>query len=441
MSVPVWTYWEGPLPAWVAAARGTIGAHARDHRALDPAGFDALRDRDRDLDLAPLYVAHRADVIRAFLLARYGGLWVDADCIVLCDLDALLASFAPYDFVAYREREGNVNNAFVYAPPGSATAAAWYARVCEVLRAGTERGWRSLGADAIAHAMAAVDAPRHVLGSELVQPIPWSEPQRFFATGGAAEHAARFNGRALCYMLSNQAAGGYAGANPGLAIDAPDTFFRYLLDRAAAPAGRPPSEGSTRVSSSTWHHIPFCVDALLDIAPMRVLDIGIGFGRWGMLVREFCDEWKGRSHRENWRVWLEGIEAHAPNVEDYHHQFYNWIHVGDAADVLERLPAPWDLIVLGDVLEHFEKTAGRRVLESALARAAYVLVNVPLGEHWERDEAENPWDRHLARWDRDELLAYDPVRQAYFTELWGRDYGAFVLSRDDPANLRAKATA
>ena len=441
MSVPVWTYWEGPLPAWVAAARETIGAHARDHRALDPAGFDALRDRDRDLDLAPLYVAHRADVIRAFLLARYGGLWVDADCIVLCDLDALLASFAPYDFVAYHEREGNVNNAFVYAPPGSATAAAWYARVCEVLRAGAERGWRSLGADAIAHAMAAVDAPRHVLGSELVQPVPWSEPERFFATGGAAEHAARFNGRALCYMLSNQAAGGYAGANPGLAIDAPDTFFRYLLDRAAAPAGRPPSEGSTRVSSSTWHHIPFCVDALLDIAPMRVLDVGIGFGAGGCWCASSATSGKAARTARTGASGSRASRHTRPTSK-------STTTSSTTGSTSATPPTCWSACPHRGTSSCWATcwSTSRRRRAAGCSRAR---------------SRGPPTCCSTCRWAstgsatrrRTPGTATSPAGTA--TSCWrttrsakptspscgAADYGAFVLSRDDPANLRAKATA
>ncbi len=238
MSTPVWTYWEGPLPDWIAAARATIGARTRCHRALGPAGFDALWDRDRDLDLSGLHVVHRADVIRAFLLARYGGLWVDADCIVMHDLDRLPAWFAPFDFVAYRERDGTLTNAFVYAPPGSATAAAWYARICELLRRGADyRRWRVLGGEALEYAFATVDAHRLVFASDLIQPIPWDAAGDFMEVSGDDDHAARLSGTAICYMLSNQSVSIYQREHPGTAIDADGTFFRYLIARARAGAG------------------------------------------------------------------------------------------------------------------------------------------------------------------------------------------------------------
>jgi hypothetical protein len=168
-----------------------------------------------------------------------------------------------------------------------------------------------------------------------------------------------------------------------------------------------------------------------------VLDLGVGFGRWGMLVREFCDEWKGRAHRENWRVRLEGVEAFPKNVEEYHHHFYDWVHVCDAADLLARSKERWDLIIFGDVLQQWPKATARAALNRALDISDYVLVNVPLGEGWRRGALNgNPFERHRSSWAAGELLAFGDVRHSLFEEYQGRDYGAFLLSRADPRALR-----
>src|SRR5205823_8415333 len=127
-----------------------------------------------------------------------------------------------------------------------------------------------------------------------------------------------------------------------------------------APA-RPNRRSS--VGSSNWQQIPFCVEALLAIAPLRVLDLGVGFGRWGMLVREFCEEWQGRVHRENWQVWLEGIEVFGKNIEEYHHLIYSWIHIGDAADFVRDTTDRWDLVMIGDVLQEWPRDDAQGVLE------------------------------------------------------------------------------
>ena len=116
-ALPVWLYWEGPCPAWIAACQRTILQHAPGAILLDPASFSDLWDRDRDIDIARWHVAHRSDFVRAFLLARYGGLWIDSDCLLMRPLDDLLDQAGHADFVAHRERSGMVSNAFIAAPP------------------------------------------------------------------------------------------------------------------------------------------------------------------------------------------------------------------------------------------------------------------------------------------------------------------------------------
>jgi hypothetical protein len=231
---------------------------------------------------------------------------------------------------------------------------------------------------------------------------------------------------------------GYEAAHPGASLLADGTFFRFLLDRAATVDGPQPPPRRSSVGTSNWQQIPFCIEAMLAVSPMRVLDVGIGFGRWGILVREFCEEWKGRTHRENWAVHLEGIEAYPRNVEEYHHLFYDWVHVGDAADIVGGMQERWGLVIFGDVLEHLEKDAATRLLDRALDLSDYALVNIPLGDGWERGEMDgNPWERHRSSWTLPELLERRPVRHALFREYNGRDYGAFLLSRSNPSSVTA----
>jgi hypothetical protein len=109
---PVWTYWEGPMPDWIAGCLETVRRHAPSLRVLGPAEFDALRDRDRDLNLSKLHVAQRSDFIRSFLLMRFGGFWIDADCIVMRDLSPIVSQLGAVEVIAHRERQGYFSNAF-----------------------------------------------------------------------------------------------------------------------------------------------------------------------------------------------------------------------------------------------------------------------------------------------------------------------------------------
>ena len=56
------------------------------------------------------------------------------------------------------------------------------------------------------------------------------------------------------------------------------------------------------------------LDALGERQPLRILDVGVGFGKWGHLFREYTDineaeHDPARYARENWRVQIDGIEG------------------------------------------------------------------------------------------------------------------------------------
>ncbi|HEY0024929.1 MAG TPA: hypothetical protein VGB24_18590 [Longimicrobium sp.] len=235
--LPAWLYWEGDCPEWIRACHETIAAHVPGVRLLTPAAFDALRDRDRDIDLRRLGVPHRADFVRAFLLARYGGLWIDSDCLVMRPLGPVLELAREHGFVGHRERSGLVSNGFMAARPGSRIAQALYHRVCGVLRARRPLGWTSLGSEPLTAIADSGAEPWHELPCQAVQPVCWSNPGAFFALDSAAGHAPSVDPGAFCYMLSNTEVSRFARTAPH-PLQHPDSFFSYLLGRslAAAPA-------------------------------------------------------------------------------------------------------------------------------------------------------------------------------------------------------------
>src|SRR5207247_1349232 len=81
---------------------------------------------------------------------------------------------------------------------------------------------------------------------------------------------------------------------------------------------------------------------------------------------------------------------------------------------------------------HFTKDEGRRLLDLALERSRYVIVNVPLGEQWEQeDKYGNEYERHLASWDLDDFAVPPLVRRAVFRACAGRPHAPACLSRPD----------
>ncbi|WP_016953212.1 methyltransferase domain-containing protein [Anabaena sp. PCC 7108] len=183
------------------------------------------------------------------------------------------------------------------------------------------------------------------------------------------------------------------------------------------------------MGTSNWQHIPYMVEIFRLVEPQKILDIGVGFGRWGIVAREFLDVWYGKVHPVNWTLRIDGIEAFEPNIEDYQKYFYTNIFLGDAKEKIYDLDDDYDLIIFGDVLEHFTKEDGENLLKISLKKSRYVVVAVPLDEDWEQDEMyENLYEKHLAAWYADDFKSFHCVQGKLFRDYINRSHGVFLLS-------------
>jgi hypothetical protein len=134
---------------------------------------------------------------------------------------------------------------------------------------------------------------------ERIQPICWREPGAFFAVTHPTDHESVFDDRAICYMLSNNSIQRHQAAYPQQNLLDEGTFFRLLLDKALPEEKPVMPDKQTVPSVRDWQLVPFCLEALRDLAPQRVLDVGVALGCWGLLIRECCEVQQGCGMRED----------------------------------------------------------------------------------------------------------------------------------------------
>jgi hypothetical protein len=163
--------------------------------------------------------------------------------------------------------------------------------------------------------------------------------------------------------------------------------------------------------SSRPNTIPTVIHLVRQLKPRSILDVGVGFGKWGHLFREYTDILEAehdpaRYKRSNWKVRIDGIEGYASYITDMHRYLYSEIHIGDACDLIKTLPH-YDLIFIGDVIEHFEKSVGVQFLRDALklARSA-ILVTTPKYETGQEDLCGNELERHRSLWSAKDFVAF-----------------------------------
>lgn len=188
------------------------------------------------------------------------------------------------------------------------------------------------------------------------------------------------------------------------------------------------------MATSNWQNISLCCEIIFRVRPNSVLDVGLNSAaRWGALVRDFADVWHGRMRPEDWTVQLHAIEAFEKNIHPVHRLFYNEIYTGDAFEVIDTLN-PYDLIILGDVIEHFEKDRALAFLQKCISKAKYVLINTPGGslEEWAQgEEYGNPWEKHLCILNKKDLKkhpAWKLIHAKKYRDLANRPYWTYVIT-------------
>ncbi len=155
--------------------------------------------------------------------------------------------------------------------------------------------------------------------------------------------------------------------------------------------------------TSTWRSISPILEIILDLdpRPTRVLDVGIGTGKYGFLLREYLRYWDDHLHRQDAHLQIDGIEVFPDYITDLQRQIYDQILIGNAADILPQLPDnAYDLILLLDIIEHFEQTAGEHLLRECQRVASVVIVSTPPVFVHQPGKWDNPNEEHLSLWPK-----------------------------------------
>lgn len=184
--------------------------------------------------------------------------------------------------------------------------------------------------------------------------------------------------------------------------------------------------------TSTFSQINSFVTYLQHANPNSILDIGVGNGKLGFIARDLLDVMLGeRFRKRDWKVKIDGIEVFPDYIQDHQKAIYDEIHIGDAFDVIDTLGA-YDLIVVGDVLEHFEKTRALKFLDKCVAHCnKHIIISIPLGENWTQPAIYgNPYEEHLSFWRKEEFEPFAD-QKSYLTFPGTGLYGTYLINKED----------
>lgn len=172
-----------------------------------------------------------------------------------------------------------------------------------------------------------------------------------------------------------------------------------------------PRRESIPVPSSRHTIIPTIIHWVVQLDPQSILDVGTGFGKWGHLFREYTDiaqaaHQTSRYDRPQWKVRIDGIEGHAAYVTEMHKFLYNDLYQGNAVEILPTLGS-YDVIFMGDIIEHFDKATGLKLLQNAVAKSnKAVIVSTPKFETHQGACFDNELERHRSLWTAADFRAF-----------------------------------
>jgi len=148
------------------------------------------------------------------------------------------------------------------------------------------------------------------------------------------------------------------------------------------------------------------------LQPHSVLDVGVGMGQYGFLLRTNLEHFNlyevvgtqaRRKDKPEWNILIDGIEAYPDYVTPVHDYAYNNIYFGDALETLPQINRKYDLILAIDILEHFEKNIGKRFIGLLKNQSnKKILISTPK-EFIEQHVEANPYENHRSHWTKEDL--------------------------------------
>ncbi|MBD3158831.1 MAG: hypothetical protein GF309_08600 [Candidatus Lokiarchaeota archaeon] len=150
------------------------------------------------------------------------------------------------------------------------------------------------------------------------------------------------------------------------------------------------------------------IELIVLTQPRRLLDIGVGFGKYGFLAREYL-EFHGEGQTKEYNRWqrrIEGIEIFKDYLTPVHQFIYDEIYIGNAIRILPQLGDDYDLVLLIDVLEHFDSETGQCLVDECDRHCRNLLISTPKRPAMQGAVFGNPNERHQSQWNKQDFARF-----------------------------------
>ena len=156
----------------------------------------------------------------------------------------------------------------------------------------------------------------------------------------------------------------------------------------------------------SYGEFDYWVGTLIDLLqPATVLDIGPGAGKYGRIIR-------ARASQSTFTTHLTAIEIDASYVDTYKlRDIYDVVTIDDAISLLKAPRCRYDLVMIGDCIEHMRKSSAVDLLNFLIYRAGYICVIYP--DRFVQDDVDgHAAEAHISTWSQADFAAWDVVHHS-----------------------------
>jgi 2-polyprenyl-3-methyl-5-hydroxy-6-metoxy-1,4-benzoquinol methylase len=147
------------------------------------------------------------------------------------------------------------------------------------------------------------------------------------------------------------------------------------------------------------------MELVILVDPKSILDIGCGNGKYGLLCYERLNLWD-TNNLNNKRVTIDAIEGFKDYITPVHEYIYNKIYINEVFEAFKNINKKYDLILLIDILEHFSREQGERLVIECLEASRNLIISTPKNIGNQKEAFCNPLEVHRTQWGQEEFSQF-----------------------------------
>lgn len=149
------------------------------------------------------------------------------------------------------------------------------------------------------------------------------------------------------------------------------------------------------------------IEEVKHLNPQSILDVGCGWGLMGSVFRAYTDIRLSELDSSRYHVWqtkIDAIEIHKAYKNPVW-EVYSNIVLGDALTAIDSL-RDYDMIYVGDIIEHVTKEQGHIFLQKCLDHSKFTFVATPSPAPKQDAILGNYHEVHRSSWDESDFAGY-----------------------------------